>query len=975
LIKCFVAQFLIKELLLAILDSLHEDSNKVRKKPAVPPMEDEWVNNTPVPRVGREAWWRYVQECFCFCFGIQINIFLFYFRYLRRNKSVITNTAMGQVMSRVTCPICDHSSLNFDPFGILSIPFPTANDVVFHFTLIRRASYTNCPFTLAKRKGSGESRETKNISNSPPSNHSIFEKYALSMSRLADIADLKLSLQNLTGIPVNKLKLYSRSEITPNAKNSSNSAEKSTALNSYFKVIPLPDKPGPCFQLAAKLKASSNSPDTPTEILAFESTLNPRPQLDTEVSTTSDEDSDESGRSVPPKTRDSSAEKQRLLEKQSKSYGDEKECFEFDSDPVALAKAMSRRLWPRNASDFSIGLRVDAIDQRKRWFSGSLVEIIESDSIDKKENGDSMRSTSEVKIHFDNFSPKWDEHYNIRHFRDKVRPLYSNAVPKINPIEFMVYHRRTNVPIEEKINEINLFGHPFMIECHSEWSTARTGAHIIAQASRFLQNKMKVHKSLLNALGRIDTDEGNELSKEDVYDRIVYEASVVVNDIIRVLIESDRRHVLTSAGIISERESRSKDSEKKRKRRSSTPGSSLRKKLASLLPKLPFEIRVCEFDVGSAQKGTRKITDEVLFPFSLVRTIGNFMTSQSSIILDWKDVSELFSRIIGYRKMSQSGSYPSFSYQEYPILYTQPKIEIHKESRSLLNENGLNEKKTANGNNDSGQSKKRGTTPDGGMKLDACLDEFCKELHAEGWTCPKCKKTREGRQKMTLWHLPDLLTFHIKRFNCNARWREKISTKVNFPLTGLNMKNWCDAKSPLAEAEDESTIYDLVGVINHYGGMTGGHYVAACKATQCSSDGVESVAHTFSGVGINTYVSIHFSRYVILISSISSSLTICYVNRFVYFIVYLQEMEGETVQTGWRLGRNKDKDNTAVQSKIAMEQARGVADSCEPLWLQFDDDLVEPIPPRNVVSETAYVLFYRRRRLSPANIAKYTALD
>lgn len=50
-----------KELLLAILDSLHEDSNKVRKKPMVPPMEDAWVNNTPVPRVGREAWWRYVQ--------------------------------------------------------------------------------------------------------------------------------------------------------------------------------------------------------------------------------------------------------------------------------------------------------------------------------------------------------------------------------------------------------------------------------------------------------------------------------------------------------------------------------------------------------------------------------------------------------------------------------------------------------------------------------------------------------------------------------------------------------------------------------------------------------------------------------------------------------------------------------------------------------------------------------------------------
>ena len=86
-------------------------------------------------------------------------------------------------------------------------------------------------------------------------------------------------------------------------------------------------------------------------------------------------------------------------------------------------------------------------------------------------------------------------------------------------------------------------------------------------------------------------------------------------------------------------------------------------------------------------------------------------------------------------------------------------------------------------------------------------------------------------------------------------------------------------------------------------------------------------------------------------------------------------MEGETVQTGWRLGRNKEKDQTAVQSKFAAAAARAASESSEPLWLQFDDDMVEPIPPENVVSETAYVLFYRRRRLSPANIARYTSLD
>ena len=118
--------------------------------------------------------------------------------------------------------------------------------------------------------------------------------------------------------------------------------------------------------------------------------------------------------------------------------------------------------------------------------------------------------------------------------------------------------------------------------------------------------------------------------------------------------------------------------------------------------------------------------------------------------------------------------------------------------------------------------------------------------------------------------------------------------------------------------------------------MTGGHYVATCKATACSPDGEEEVAYNFNGSGIAD----------------------------------LDATEEEaTPSSGWRLGgRTKEKE---ASSNAA---AKSVAESAEPLWLQFDDDLVEPVPPRNVVSETAYVLFYRRRRMHPANIARYTTL-
>ena len=84
------------------------------------------------------------------------------------------------------------------------------------------------------------------------------------------------------------------------------------------------------------------------------------------------------------------------------------------------------------------------------------------------------------------------------------------------------------------------------------------------------------------------------------------------------------------------------------------------------------------------------------------------------------------------------------------------------------------------------------------------------------------------------------------------------------------------------------------------------------------------------------------------------------------------ELESD-VQSGWKFGRQKSEVNQ--KRAVAISTAKAAAESAEPLWLQFDDELVEPIPPRHVISETAYVLFYRRRRITPANIAKYSTLE
>lgn len=162
------------------------------------------------------------------------------------------------------------------------------------------------------------------------------------------------------------------------------------------------------------------------------------------------------------------------------------------------------------------------------------------------------------------------------------------------------------------------------------------------------------------------------------------------------------------------------------------------------------------------------------------------------------------------------------------------------------------------------------------------------------------------------------------------------------------MKKWCDEVSPAMQGSDDSYVYDLIGVVNHLGGMTGGHYVANCKASVCSPIGSEEVEHNFNGAGVHAFGD-----------------------------------NEEVVHTGgWKLGRmggggssGKDRDGAnGIQTRAALAAARAVAESSEPLWLHFDDDLVEPIPPADVVSETAYVLFYRRRRISPSNIARYSTM-
>lgn len=111
-----------------------------------------------------------------------------------------------------------------------------------------------------------------------------------------------------------------------------------------------------------------------------------------------------------------------------------------------------------------------------------------------------------------------------------------------------------------------------------------------------------------------------------------------------------------------------------------------------------------------------------------------------------------------------------------------------------------------------------------------CLSHFSNPERIEAaWECPRCKQKREADKKIVICKLPRILIIHLKRFSLDGRWRQKLQTTVDFPLTDLSV----DFTNVLPQSAYGSTpvksSYNLCAVVNHYGHLDGGHYTAFGK--------------------------------------------------------------------------------------------------------------------------------------------------
>ena len=108
--------------------------------------------------------------------------------------------------------------------------------------------------------------------------------------------------------------------------------------------------------------------------------------------------------------------------------------------------------------------------------------------------------------------------------------------------------------------------------------------------------------------------------------------------------------------------------------------------------------------------------------------------------------------------------------------------------------------------------------------LHECFEAFCKEeimKDENQYFCSTCNERQNAKKTLKICKLPDILIITLKRFKYSSHYSRKINRTVSFPMTDFDVRRFVTPDIPLDDSR-----YDLVGMINHQGSMSSGHYVA-----------------------------------------------------------------------------------------------------------------------------------------------------
>ncbi|XP_033759609.1 uncharacterized protein LOC117341858 [Pecten maximus] len=119
--------------------------------------------------------------------------------------------------------------------------------------------------------------------------------------------------------------------------------------------------------------------------------------------------------------------------------------------------------------------------------------------------------------------------------------------------------------------------------------------------------------------------------------------------------------------------------------------------------------------------------------------------------------------------------------------------------------------------------------PDKPLHISDCLEAFTEsEVLDEHnpWFCPRCERNKCAKKTMTVWQYPDRLIIHLKRFMFHELSSTKVDNNVVFPLAGL------DLTQMISGPNTKCPLYDLYGIVCHFGGANAGHYTAYAQHPQ-----------------------------------------------------------------------------------------------------------------------------------------------
>ncbi|KAJ3425322.1 ubiquitin carboxyl-terminal hydrolase [Anaeramoeba flamelloides] len=162
------------ELLSFLLDGLHEDLNRIKKKPYIQDIDGK--NCKDLPKLARDSWKN----------------------YKKRNDSFIVDHFEGLLRNRLECPKCKTVSYKFDPCRYLSVPLPSSLEFSLAVTLI------------------------------PVNKQKKMFKYYITIQKTLGLDGVLTELSTLTGIETNRLCL---AEIYNN-----NIYKIFTSDNAFFKI-------------------------------------------------------------------------------------------------------------------------------------------------------------------------------------------------------------------------------------------------------------------------------------------------------------------------------------------------------------------------------------------------------------------------------------------------------------------------------------------------------------------------------------------------------------------------------------------------------------------------------------------------------------------------------------------------------------------------------------------------------------------